>query len=246
MDITCGNCSHYASFLDGLDGYCQSQYRPPGHRLFQVRETGAFGCKYFAQMLPGERLVTAHPQSQRSIRNIVEFKIGDRVSLTHLIDTKYDRVPVITYPPVLSLEYGQVQAFPNQSTPGTVCFIRSDAWHNGSRTLEVNIGVRLDEPGNGFHDCDGHCEAGHGWYFKKEDLLLVNKRCVDCRYYSGQLCMWKVPGIRPMILEHNCCHHQLRPQALKVQTEQAGVQVVKEKKLRKILWRGKDEQVNKE
>jgi len=41
--------------------------------------------------------------------------------------------PVITYPPVLSLEYGQVQAFPNQSTP-----LQPDGGWRNYGTLRLN------------------------------------------------------------------------------------------------------------
>lgn len=45
---------------------------------------------------------------------------------------------------------------------GEVCYILD----------EETIGVRWDNKVRGGHACDGHCEAGHGWYVKDYEIEL--------------------------------------------------------------------------
>lgn len=46
--------------------------------------------------------------------------------------------------------------------PGRIC-------HNDGTGV---VGVELDNPEHGYHDCSGRCRTGHGWYFSCVDMRL--------------------------------------------------------------------------
>lgn len=51
------------------------------------------------------------------------------------------------------------------------------------------IGVRWDEERRWMHNCDGNCDARHGWYVFEEDLELVYCEYPqdDCEIVMGDL-----------------------------------------------------------
>ena len=53
---------------------------------------------------------------------------------------------------------------PKMFAKATVCYV------DESPLSDYGIGIAFDEP-VGMHDCEGHCEEGHGYWVIESDLI---------------------------------------------------------------------------
>lgn len=65
---------------------------------------------------------------------------------------------------------------PKRFAKATVCYV------DESTLSDYGIGIAYDEP-IGAHDCEGHCEKGHGYWVRALDLIPEPSKKASEREY---------------------------------------------------------------
>ena len=65
---------------------------------------------------------------------------------------------------------------PKMFAKATVCYV------DESPLSDYGIGIAYDEP-IGAHDCEGHCEEGHGYWVQASDLIPEPSKKASEREY---------------------------------------------------------------
>ena len=65
---------------------------------------------------------------------------------------------------------------PEMFAKATVCYV------DESPLSDYGIGIAYDEP-IGAHDCEGHCEEGHGYWVSESDLIPAPSKKASEREY---------------------------------------------------------------
>lgn len=65
---------------------------------------------------------------------------------------------------------------PKMFAKATVCYV------DESPLSDWGIGIAFDEP-IGAHDCEGHCEEGHGYWVSESDLIPEPSKKASEREY---------------------------------------------------------------
>ena len=65
---------------------------------------------------------------------------------------------------------------PKMFAKATVCYV------DESPLSDYGIGIAYDEP-IGAHDCEGHCEEGHGYWVRALDLIPATSKKASEREY---------------------------------------------------------------
>lgn len=63
---------------------------------------------------------------------------------------------------------------PKMFAKATVCYVDESSF--------LGIGIAYDEP-IGMHDCEGHCEEGHGYWVQASDLIPEPSKKASEREY---------------------------------------------------------------
>ena len=63
---------------------------------------------------------------------------------------------------------------PKMFAKATVCYV--------DEPIYCGIGIAFDEP-VGVHDCEGHCEEGHGYWVSESDLIPESSKKASEREY---------------------------------------------------------------